>query len=86
MSHSIASPWHATEDTAAEHEGGQRHGRIHEVNGSATTGPLPPDGDDMDVEITAGQKMLSAMSGSLLTSLLGMLMTLKTPKDFLVNY
>lgn len=30
------------------------------------------DNDDVDVEITHGQKMLSAMSGSLLTSLLGM--------------
>lgn len=27
--------------------------------------------EDVEVEITAGQKMLSAMSGSLLTSLLG---------------
>ena len=29
------------------------------------------DNDDIEVDITAGQKMLSAMSGSLLTSLLG---------------
>lgn len=77
MSHSPAtSSWRAVNgDIATQEElraGGQRHNRIHEVNGSAATGPLPlDDGDDMDVEITAGQKMLSAMSGSLLTSLLG---------------
>jgi len=29
------------------------------------------DNDDVEIEITARQKMLSAMSGSLLTSLLG---------------
>lgn len=29
------------------------------------------DNEDIDVEITAGQKMISAMSGSLLTSVLG---------------
>lgn len=82
MSYSAASIWRAKEDIATKFTKeelpaaapGQRHDRIHEINGSATTGPLPlggPDGDDIDVEITAGQKMLSAMSGSLLTSLLG---------------
>jgi solute carrier family 25 protein 39/40 len=30
-----------------------------------------PGKDDVEIEITAGQKMLSAMSGSLLTSLIG---------------
>ncbi|RDW87514.1 mitochondrial carrier-3 [Coleophoma crateriformis] len=34
------------------------------------SGDYPAGGDDVEVEITAGQKMLSAISGSLLTSLL----------------
>jgi solute carrier family 25, member 39/40 len=41
------------------------------VEGEKSTPPPPaPRGDDVD--ISAGQKMVSAMSGSLLTSLLGM--------------
>ncbi|KAI9899359.1 hypothetical protein N3K66_005820 [Trichothecium roseum] len=50
--------------------GGQDHDRI---DGMGTTGarPQPPGRDAIEVlEITAGQKMVSAMSGSLLTSLL----------------
>ena len=34
-----------------------------------------PNIDDLEIDITAGQKMLSAVSGSLLTSLLGKLAT-----------
>jgi hypothetical protein len=52
---------------------GQRHYRISdEVPLSATPiGPLPGRDDNGEIGITAGQKMLSAMSGSLLTSLIG---------------
>ena len=35
------------------------------------TGDMMGGNDDIEVDITAGQKMMSAMSGSLLTSLLG---------------
>lgn len=82
MSHSATSSWRvngegiATEFARELPTDGQRHDRLHEINGSAITGPLPlgePDRDDLDIEITAGQKMLSAMSGSLLTSLLSTL-------------
>lgn len=54
--------------------GGQGHDRIHEDNlvpGVSSTIAMTGDNDDVEVDITAGQKMLSAMSGSLLTSLLG---------------
>jgi solute carrier family 25 protein 39/40 len=54
--------------------GGQGHDRIHGDNpvpGVSATVAMSGDNEDVDVDITAGQKMISAMSGSLLTSLLG---------------
>jgi solute carrier family 25 protein 39/40 len=67
--------------TAFEHQsglGGRGHDRIHGDNPIpgvsstiAMTGDMPGSNDDIEVDITAGQKMMSAMSGSLLTSLLG---------------
>ena len=68
--------------TRFEREGhsGQGHDRIHGDNlipGVSSTVAMSGDkgnnGDDAEIDITAGQKMISAMSGSLLTSLLGML-------------
>jgi len=53
--------------------GGHGHDRIHGDNpipGVSSTIAMTGDNDDVEVDITAGQKMLSAMSGSLLTSLL----------------
>jgi solute carrier family 25 protein 39/40 len=53
---------------------GKGHDRIHGDNlipGVSSTIAMTGDNDDVEVDITAGQKMLSAMSGSLLTSLLG---------------
>lgn len=53
---------------------GQGHDRLHGDNpipGVSSTIAMSGDNDDVEVAITAGQKMLSAMSGSLLTSLLG---------------
>lgn len=53
---------------------GQGHDRIHGDNpipGESSTIAMSGDNDDVEVDITAGQKMISAMSGSLLTSLLG---------------
>ena len=55
--------------------GGQGHDRIHGDNpipGAPSGIVMMGDNHDIDIEITAGQKMISAMSGSLLTSLLGM--------------
>ena len=59
---------------------GQGHDRIQGDNlipGVSSTvamsGDMGNNGDDVEIDITAGQKMISAMSGSLLTSLLGML-------------
>ena len=59
---------------------GQGHDRIHGDNlipGVSSTIAMNGDNEDVVVDITAGQKMISAMSGSLLTSLLGMLTQLK---------
>lgn len=61
------------ESSASGAAGGQRHDRI--LDEIAPSG-LPVSyiskrDDNGDIEITAGQKMLSAMSGSLLTSLIG---------------
>lgn len=56
--------------------GGKDHDRIHGDNpipGVSSTIAMMGDNDEIEVDITAGQKMLSAMSGSLLTSLLGTL-------------
>lgn len=53
---------------------GQGHDRMHGDNpipGVASTIAMSGDNDEAVVEITAVQKMISAMSGSLLTSLLG---------------
>ncbi|KAE8444129.1 hypothetical protein EG329_000817 [Mollisiaceae sp. DMI_Dod_QoI] len=53
--------------------GGQGHDRIHGDNlipGVTETIAMSGDNDDVEIDITAGQKMISAMSGSLLTSLL----------------
>lgn len=48
--------------------GGQPHDRIRNTKVVATAG----DGDEApDVDITIGQKMLSAVTGSIFTSLLG---------------
>jgi solute carrier family 25, member 39/40 len=56
--------------------GGKGHDRIHGDNpipGVSSTIAMMGDNDEIEVDITAGQKMMSAMSGSLLTSLLGTL-------------
>ena len=61
------------ESSASNAAGGQRHDRI--LDEIAQSGPpvsyVASRDDNGDIEITAGQKMLSAMSGSLLTSLIG---------------
>ena len=57
--------------------GGRGHDRIHGDNpipGISSTIAMTGDNDDIEVDITAGQKMASAMSGSLLTALLGKLL------------
>jgi hypothetical protein len=51
---------------------GQWHDRLDDMPLSAIPiSPLPGRDGNGDIEITPGQKMLSAMSGSLLTSLIG---------------
>lgn len=51
---------------------GQRHDRLPDISGGAATMTMK-DADDLppETDISASQKMLSAVSGSLLTSLLG---------------
>ena len=54
---------------------GQRHDRIPDQGGHHQVSMASQSGGgmgDVEVDISAGQKMLSAISGSLLTSLLGM--------------
>ncbi len=51
---------------------GQRHDRVLGHDGAIMAAKsIPPDDGIAEIEITTGQKMLSAVSGSLLTSLLG---------------
>jgi hypothetical protein len=65
--------------TALERDRSHRdagYDRIHgddPIPGISSTIAMTGDVEDVEVDITAGQKMLSAMSGSLLTSLLGKL-------------
>lgn len=71
-------PTHTNEELATFERdrswGAHRHDRIHgddPVPGVSSTIAMSGDNEDVEVDITAGQKMVSAMSGSLLTSLLG---------------
>ncbi|KAL3425333.1 mitochondrial carrier [Phlyctema vagabunda] len=76
----MSSPWDRTpteEHFATSFDRVPRHDSLHrddQIPGVAETiamaGDNPMDSEDVEVEITAGQKMLSAISGSLLTSLL----------------
>lgn len=51
---------------------GQRHNRMPVSSGSINSALMDATAEkEMEVDISAGQKMLSAVSGSLLTSLLG---------------
>ena len=52
------------------HHDGQRHDRS-QGNPNSSQASVTRDGDNGEIEISAPQKMLSAVSGSLLTSLLG---------------
>ena len=53
---------------------GQRHDRIPDPrNGGASKATVDPNNFPPEIDISAGQKMLSAVSGSLLTSFLGMI-------------
>ena len=49
---------------------GQRHDRISDMS-KTSTAAVTAQGDASSMDISAAQKMLSAVSGSLLTSLLG---------------
>lgn len=54
--------------------GVQEHERTHgndPIPGISSTVAMSGDTEDIEVDLTARQKMISAMSGSLLTSLLG---------------
>lgn len=59
---------------------GQRHDRLENRDEAATSAMGSNASDsESEVEISAGQKMLSAVSGSLLTSLLGRVPSLTLP-------
>jgi len=63
----------ATEFAEEDYHLGQRHDRLHGDNpipGTSSTIAMMGDNTDIDIDITAGQKMLSATTGSFLTSLL----------------
>jgi solute carrier family 25 protein 39/40 len=71
-----AKPQDDVATTFKEHRafGGQGHDSIHGDNlvpGVSSTIAMAGDNNDLETGITAGQKMISALSGSLLTSLLG---------------
>jgi solute carrier family 25 protein 39/40 len=77
MSRQWDRPAQSAEDLATSLDEERRfhgHDRIHGDNplpGVSSTIAMTGDNDDVEIGITAGQKMVSAMSGSLLTSLLG---------------
>lgn len=54
-----------------ENQGNERFHGDELIPGVSSTIAMAVNHEPVDVDITAGQKMLSAMSGSLLTSLLG---------------
>ena len=69
--HQVATSGHGSPD----HLSSQRH--YGSSNGPSTNNSVTMnehDVQDVEMDISAGQKMLSAMSGSLLTSLLGSLL------------
>ena len=69
---------------------GQRHDRMERDVRDVTPAVAVVDGDERDgqveVDISAGQKMLSAVSGSLLTSLLGKQAHLTSPTEFFIIF
>ena len=82
MSGFITEPLRSDERTALstlghgglENTEGQRHDRISSgILGVTAVTRGDKDGTETEVDISAAQKMLSAVSGSLLTSLLGKL-------------
>lgn len=62
------------ESKNASSQRGQGHDRIHPAEPIPTKSPTMAmsAGDLVELDITAGQKMMSAMSGSILTSLTSM--------------
>lgn len=60
------------ENESQRRQGGQEHDRILDDTDHVMAQSMPLPGNENEYGITVGQKMLSAMSGSLVTSLLGM--------------
>lgn len=74
--HQVATLSHGN----SEHSPGSRHDTSSKGTGSSNPVTMnDPDEPEVEMDISAGQKMLSAVSGSLLTSLLGTLF-LQQPK------
>ena len=68
--HQVAPSSHGNSDLSPGHPG--RHAMFSRGTGSSDSVTMnDPDDAEMDMDISAGQKMVSAMSGSLLTSFLG---------------
>jgi solute carrier family 25 protein 39/40 len=64
-------PFATFEKDTYEDQGNERFHGDDLIPGVTATMAMTGDNEHVVVDITAGQKMLSAMSGSLLTSLLG---------------
>lgn len=68
--HQVATSSHGN----SEHTPGQGHDRLSKGPGTSNSVTMNEhDEPEAEMDISAGQKMLSAVSGSLLTSLLGSL-------------
>ena len=75
------------QNAGKSHIQGQEHDRIPGGTGQEQSPVGKHGGDrDEDIEITASQKMLSAVSGSLLTSLLGMIRVYNLFVDIIQQY
>lgn len=79
--HQVATPSHGN----SEHSPGQRHDISSNGAGSSKSVIMnDPNESEVELDISAGQKMLSAVSGSLLTSLLGTFFPQQPTKCFLL--
>ena len=81
--HQVAPSSHGNSDLSSEHR--SRHDILSKGTGSSDSVTMnDPDDAELEMDISAGQKMLSAMSGSLLTSLLGTFFLQYSAENFLM--
>lgn len=81
--HKVATSSHGSSDLSPGHT--SRHDIFSKGTASSDSVTMnDPDDAEMEMDISAGQKMLSAVSGSLLTSLLGIFFLQYSEETFLI--